>query len=212
MIAETTLAIGLAVATAAAAAAQGVSAMSSARKQASIDQDTYNNNVQIASQNATTAQNATNQVEVEAEQKAVQDMSARQMRADQALGTLRVQGSTAGTSQGSYNALMEQETYSEGTDMDTLQNQYGQTITSAEEDKSQDRVDYNNAVATAGTTLESAQARTSAASTSALLGTIGTGLSIGTSLNNQNTKSQASTDAYNQALKNNAAKRSSSGS
>lgn len=174
-----TIGISLAIASAAMTAVSGVTQMMQAQQQADRSNKIAQDNQRIAEanrQNRATAINAQQEQELEAAVRAKADQAAR---ASAALGTLRVVSGEMGTSASTYNALVRQMGYAEGTDQSRVDRTYERQFAAGELQKKGVETSFQSDITNIEADRSSAISKAESAYTGAFLGTIGAGLRLG---------------------------------
>lgn len=174
-----TIGIVMAIASAAVAGVSGVSGMMQAQQQADRANNIAQQNALIAEENRQNRARGINEQQrqdLEAATRAKSDMAAR---ADSALGTLRVVAGEMGTSASTFNALVRQQGYAEGTDQSRIDAAYERQFAAGELQKKGVDLTNRSDLVNIEADRASAVSKAEGSYTSAFLGTIGAGLRIG---------------------------------
>jgi hypothetical protein len=169
---------------AASMATQGLGMMAqigAAGSSAKLAKQTYQRNLAAAQENLRLADAETARQQRDAFEATVTGKSDRIRKANDGLATLRVLTAEGGASARSMTRLFAEAGYAEGADLSRMDSNLTDQIEAGQAQKEVNRANYRNAATGAGIQLAGAKAQSQAQITSAILGFVGSGLSIGSS-------------------------------
>lgn len=169
---------------AASIATQGLGMMAqigAAGSSAKLAKQTYARNIAAAQENLRLADAETARQQQDAFEATVTGKSDRIRKANDGLATLRVLTAEGGASARSITRLFAEAGYAEGADLSRMDSNLADQIAAGEAQKEVNRANYRNQATGAGIQLAGAKAQSQAQITSAILGFVGSGLSIGSS-------------------------------
>ena len=138
-------------------------------------------NQDIANQNAQRQATAINRNVGQEERTAITAKSDEMARAEKQLGTLRVMAGEMGSSGSTFNALVQQEGYTEGTDLSRTDQTYDTQFRAGEFAKQGVSLDYKSTSQNIGNQLQSQTMAASNAITGSVISGVGSSMSIGSS-------------------------------
>lgn len=175
-----TIGLAVSIASAAVSAVSGISGMMQAGQQAARANAVARQNEEIAERNRQQRAQAINEQVLQAEEAAVRAKAETAARARAALGSLRVVAGEMGTGMSTFNALVRQNALAEGADQSTVDRTYERQYAAGELQKQGVDTAYQSDLTNIAADRASAVAKSEGAFTSAFLGTLGSGLRIGT--------------------------------
>lgn len=157
----------------------GVSGMMQANQQSAYAQQVAAQQQTILKENFANQTTASNDQERQALENATRAKSDREARAAQQFATLRVLAGEMGTSGGTFNALVQQGAYAEGTDLSRVDTTYEHQWNALEFGKKQAQIGAQAQAVSINNDLFTSESRASAAFSNAIIGSLGSALQIG---------------------------------
>jgi hypothetical protein len=174
-----TIGLAMTLASAAVSAVSGVTGMMQAQQQADRSNQIALQNQRIAEENRQNRARAVSAEQEQAMEAAVRAKADQAQRASAALGTLRVVAGEMGTSTSTFNALVRQQGYAEGTDQSRIDRTYERQFAAGELQKKGVDTSFRSDLQNIEAERKTSVSRAEASYTGAFLGTIGAGLKLG---------------------------------
>lgn len=175
-----------------------INGMAQANQQAAFAKQVAAQQQKVLEQNFANQNASINDQEEQAIENATRAKSDREAKAAAQFATLRVLAGEMGTSGQTFNALVQQGAYAEGTDLSRVDSTYEHQWNALEFGRKQAQLGVQSQQINISNDLFVAESRASAAFTSAITGGLGSALSIGTGyVRNQQALARASNPNYN---------------